>query len=78
MKRIIKQVSNVISLVDGVKFFFNGCTALVRPSGTEPIVRFYLERNDSDFSVNELVRWLQVVDRQRSGAAVAEQRSGAT
>jgi len=58
MNKVLSKVNNIISLVDGVKFFFNGCPALVRPSGTEPLVRFYLEKNNTNLSVNELVRWL--------------------
>ncbi|MBD3312491.1 hypothetical protein GF352_03505 [archaeon] len=55
MERVKQRVSGIISDVDGVKFDFNGGTALVRPSGTEPIIRFHLE-NPGNGGVEELVR----------------------
>jgi phosphomannomutase len=57
MKHVLNKVPNTISSVDGVKFIFNGGTALVRPSGTESIIRFQLENPFKSGAVNDLVKW---------------------
>lgn len=41
--------------LDGYKFFVDGGWLLIRPSGTEPLLRFYAEA-DSDRKVNELLK----------------------
>lgn len=58
MSQLASKVSNVISVIDGVKFSFNGRPALIRPSGTEPIIRYQLE-NPGDNSLVELGDWLK-------------------
>ena len=58
MSQLASKVSNVISVIDGVKFSFNGRPALIRPSGTEPIIRYQLENPGKD-SLSELGDWLR-------------------
>jgi phosphomannomutase/phosphoglucomutase len=43
-----------ISTKDGYKFFIENGWLLIRPSGTEPLIRFYAEA-DSMSKVNELL-----------------------
>jgi phosphomannomutase len=55
MDKVRASVNSVISDVDGIKFSFNGGTALIRPSGTEPIIRFHLENPYKTGGVQDLV-----------------------
>ena len=56
MKAIEKQASGKVERVDGVKVWTDEKTwALIRPSGTEPIVRIFCE-SDSEEKVNAVLR----------------------
>ncbi|MFA5405982.1 MAG: hypothetical protein WC307_01335 [Candidatus Nanoarchaeia archaeon] len=56
MKNVLMRVNDkFISDVDGLKFIFKNSVALIRPSGTEQLIRIQLEGIDD---VKELVGWL--------------------
>jgi phosphomannomutase len=52
--KIGKYNVNRIDTMDGYKFYFNDGWLLIRPSGTEPLVRFYAEASSMNI-VNELL-----------------------
>jgi len=53
-KKIGRYIVEKIETKDGFKFFVDNGWILIRPSGTEPLIRFYSEA-DSIIKVNELL-----------------------
>ena len=61
MRKFNRRISNIagqkvlhVQETDGYKYFVDGGWLLVRPSGTEPLIRFYAEA-DSEKKVNRLL-----------------------
>ncbi|MEJ5287451.1 MAG: hypothetical protein CH6_0987 [Candidatus Kapaibacterium sp.] len=52
--KIGKYIVNKIDTKDGYKFYFDDAWLLIRPSGTEPLIRFYAEASSMSI-VNELL-----------------------
>jgi phosphoglucomutase len=57
-----------INRMDGVKFIFeNNAWMLMRPSGTEPLVRIYAESEDAKDRAGEARPPSRIVERHRGG-----------
>ncbi len=58
MKQLKKIIKNIESTIDGIKFTFNNSTVLIRPSGTESVIRLQLENTKKE---NNLVNLMNLI-----------------
>ena len=63
MTDIVKNVENAedIITIDGIKLFFEDGWTLIRPSGTEPIFRIFVEANTFDKSDTLMKKGIKLV-----------------
>lgn len=62
MERLKKEISgNKIDYTDGIKAYFDEGWVLIRPSGTEPIIRIYAESADEEKAKEIAERYKEII-----------------
>jgi phosphomannomutase / phosphoglucomutase len=56
LKSVARFPVRKVETVDGFKYYVENGWLLVRPSGTEPLIRYYAEA-DSIFKIDQMLQW---------------------
>jgi len=65
VEELLEEEEGVVDVltVDGVKMFYEDGWVLVRPSGTEPLIRIFGEARDEEVAVERVEKWRERVER---------------
>jgi phosphomannomutase/phosphoglucomutase len=68
MKRMLERVEGRIDTTDGIKIYTEDGWVLIRPSGTEPIIRVYAESKDASKAREMAEKFRKMVEMEAGRA----------